>query len=143
MSGIFFGGIPGQILDAWRKHHVSFVYTPSIFAEYQRVAAVLRRRYPQRNADPVLALLLSEGILVQDLILPEPVSRDPDDDKFLACALSSGAAIVVSGDGDLLEVEVESNEGPAASRTLRTAYVHLILNHTYGRGAPRRESLDR
>ena len=33
------------------------------------------------------------------------MSRDPDDDKFLACALSSGAAIVVSGDGDLLEVD--------------------------------------
>ncbi len=81
------------------------IYALYNFAEYQRVAAVLRRRYPQRNADPVLALLLSEGILVQDLILPEPVSRDPDDDIFLACALSSEAAIVVSGGGDLLEVD--------------------------------------
>ena len=30
VSGIFFGGISGQVLDAWRKHHVSLVYTPSI-----------------------------------------------------------------------------------------------------------------
>jgi len=25
-----------------------------------------------------------------------------------------------------------TQQGPATSRTLRTAYVHLILNHTYG-----------
>jgi len=36
--------------------------------------------------------------------LPEPVSKDPDDDKFLACALAGNAATVVSGDSDLLKV---------------------------------------
>jgi predicted nucleic acid-binding protein len=33
--------------------------------------------------------------------LAEPVSRDPDDDKFLACALAASAPVVVSGDRDL------------------------------------------
>jgi predicted nucleic acid-binding protein len=32
----------------------------------------------------------------------EAVSRDPDDDKFLECALELGADSVVSGDSDLL-----------------------------------------
>ena len=36
--------------------------------------------------------------------LPEPVSEDPDDDKFLACALASNTRIIVSGDSDLLKV---------------------------------------
>jgi len=31
-------------------------------------------------------------------------SRDPDDDKFLHTALGGGAKILVSGDGDLLEL---------------------------------------
>jgi predicted nucleic acid-binding protein len=34
--------------------------------------------------------------------LAEPVGRDPDDDKFLACALTSGPKYVISGDKDLL-----------------------------------------
>ena len=30
--------------------------------------------------------------------------RDPDDDKFLHCALSAGARAIVSGDKDLLSM---------------------------------------
>ena len=33
------------------------------------------------------------------------ICRDPDDDKFLACALDAGAYYVVSGDADLLLIE--------------------------------------
>lgn len=32
------------------------------------------------------------------------VSRDPDDDKFISCAVDAKALYVVSGDKDLLEV---------------------------------------
>jgi predicted nucleic acid-binding protein len=36
--------------------------------------------------------------------LPEPVSEDPDDDKFLACALAGDSTTIVSGDSGLLKV---------------------------------------
>jgi len=36
--------------------------------------------------------------------LLESVCDDPDDDKFLACALASGSTIIVSGDKHLLKV---------------------------------------
>jgi len=36
--------------------------------------------------------------------LPEPVSKDPDDDKFIACAIASKTKIIVSGDKHLLDV---------------------------------------
>lgn len=29
VSGIFFGGVPGQIIDAWTRDRVSFVLTPA------------------------------------------------------------------------------------------------------------------
>jgi hypothetical protein len=35
--------------------------------------------------------------------LTEPVCDDPDDDKFLACAVTAHAEIIVSGDRVLLE----------------------------------------
>lgn len=36
--------------------------------------------------------------------MTEPVCDDPDDDKFLACAIASGTKIIVSGDKHLLRV---------------------------------------
>jgi predicted nucleic acid-binding protein len=40
----------------------------------------------------------------QSLQLPAPVCADPDDDKFIACALASNAKIICSGDRHLLDV---------------------------------------
>jgi predicted nucleic acid-binding protein len=34
----------------------------------------------------------------------EPVCSDPDDDKFLACAIAGGSKIIVSGDKHLLKI---------------------------------------
>ena len=34
--------------------------------------------------------------------LPEPASRDPDDDEVLACAIAAHVDAIVSGDTDLL-----------------------------------------
>jgi len=48
-------------------------------------------------------MLTTQAEIVDAPALPEPVSPDPDDDKFLACALTAGAAVIVSGDKDLLD----------------------------------------
>jgi len=37
-------------------------------------------------------------------VLDRQVCTDPDDDKFLACAVASGASTIVSGDKHLLSV---------------------------------------
>ena len=42
--------------------------------------------------------------MVDTLSLGQSVCRDPDDDKFLACAIAGDTKIVVSGDKDLLAV---------------------------------------
>jgi predicted nucleic acid-binding protein len=36
--------------------------------------------------------------------LPESLCEDPDDDKFIACALAGRCRVIVSGDGHLLKV---------------------------------------
>ena len=51
-----------------------------------------------------LTLLAIHSELVDAPDLPEPVCEDPDDDKFLACALAAGVEVVVSGDRHLLRV---------------------------------------
>ncbi len=54
------------------------------------------------NLGPILQLVLSNSELVSTPPLPEPLCRDPDDDKFVACAVAAEAQFLVSGDQDLL-----------------------------------------
>ena len=47
----------------------------------------------------------------------KPVSRDPDDDKFLSCALVSGSKFLVSGDKDLLILDQHFDQFQIVSST--------------------------
>lgn len=103
VSAVFFGGIPGRILEAWRDGRLQLVLSPAILDEYQRVGQVLTAQYAGVDLEPILALLTVEAEFVESPDLPTPVSADPDDDKFLACAGAAGVAVIVSGDKDLVD----------------------------------------
>jgi len=103
VSGIFFAGPPGQLLDAWADGRLELVLTPGIFDEYLRVCARIGASRPTLEYQAVLTAIAVHGLLVADTSWQEPITVDPDDDKFILCARSAGA-VVVSGDTDLLEV---------------------------------------
>lgn len=102
VSAVFFGGIPGRLLEAWRDGSVQLVLSPEILDEYQRVGRILAAEHAGVDLEPFLALLTVNAEIVEAPPLPSPVSPDPDDDKFLACAIAGGVAAIVSGDRDLL-----------------------------------------
>lgn len=106
MSGVFFGGVPGRILDAWAEGRLELVLSPDILQEYRRVGAELAARYPERSGAlaPALTLITMNAILVDASPLSAPVSSDPGDDKFLAAANAADVPIIISGDRDLLDV---------------------------------------
>ena len=105
ISGVFFGGVPGRILSAWKAGEVSIVFSASILAEYREVGAELTAKYGGAGFEPFAALLLVGSEVVDaPEHLAEPVCEDPADDKFLACALVGGASVIVSGDKHLLRV---------------------------------------
>jgi uncharacterized protein len=101
--GVFFGGVPGRILEAWRDARIQLVLSPEILEEYQRVGQELRTKHPDVDLEPFLGLLAIHAEIVQSSPLPESVCSDPDDDKFLACAAAAGVVVIVSGDRDLLD----------------------------------------
>lgn len=37
MSGIFFGGVPGRVLEAWMSGRIELILSPEILAEYRTV----------------------------------------------------------------------------------------------------------
>ena len=102
LSGFFFGGVPGRVLEAWRDGHVTLVLSAPILAEYREAAAAFEAAYRGSDFEAFAALLLLRAEMVDaPEFLPQQVCRDPDDDKFLACAIAAGANLVISGDKDL------------------------------------------
>jgi putative PIN family toxin of toxin-antitoxin system len=104
VSGVFFTGPPARILEAWSAGRLSLVISPDILDEYYRVGVRLAERYPEVDLNPAIALLAVEAEIVEASKLAQPVCKDPDDDKFLACAKSAGVSVIVSGDKHLLDV---------------------------------------
>jgi putative PIN family toxin of toxin-antitoxin system len=104
ISGVFFSGPPHQILNAWRDGKIQWAISQEILKEYWRVGEVIVEQFPSVDLKLILDLVTIEAELYQTQDLPTPVCSDPDDDKFLACAIASGSRIIVSGDKHLLTV---------------------------------------
>ncbi|MBU0678839.1 MAG: putative toxin-antitoxin system toxin component, PIN family [Verrucomicrobia bacterium] len=102
ISGVFFSGPPYEILKAWKAGKVQLVVSPEIMDEYRRVGDELSKQYRGTDVEPFLELLGIHAIVVEAPPLSESVCSDPDDDKFLACAIASRTRTVCSGDKALL-----------------------------------------
>jgi len=104
VSGVFFGGMPSRVLEAWRDGKYDLAVSPEILEEYRRVGEELARRFEGVSLAPFIALLVMNAEIVEAPGLPEQLSRDRDDDKFVACAVAAECEYIVSGDKDLLDV---------------------------------------
>lgn len=103
VSGIFFSGVPYDILTAWRDGKINLIVSPEILEEYRRVGEEMENKFPGVEVAPFLELLAIKATMVAARPLIEAVCTDPDDDKFLACAIASKAKLICSGDKALLK----------------------------------------
>jgi len=104
VSGILFSGPPHQILQAWSQGRVQLAMTSEMLEEYRRVGTELQRAFPGVDIGAVLDLILVGSEFFEPAPLGGPICSDPDDDKFLACAVASKSKVVISGDRHLLRV---------------------------------------
>jgi uncharacterized protein len=109
VSGVFFSGPPFHILQAWKDGKIQLAVSPDILEEYRRVGESLAEEHPAIYLEPVIAYVIQNAVTFSAPPLPERVCEDPDDDKFLACALASGCHLIVSGDKHLLKVSGYQN----------------------------------
>ena len=103
VSGIFWSGAPAKILAAWHKKALKVICSLEILDEYRRVGDVLSKKYAL-DISPFIHRMVKESELFSPVKLKEPVSRDPDDDKFIAVAIAAQCRLIVSGDKDLLSI---------------------------------------
>ena len=104
ISGIFFTGPPSQILKTWEKQSLQIVLCQQILDEYQRVAEELSSKYPSVDITPIVELLSIYGQFIDTTGVDISICEDPDDDKFIECAIAGKCKIIVSGDAHLLKL---------------------------------------
>jgi putative PIN family toxin of toxin-antitoxin system len=80
----------------------TLILSAEVLDEYRRAGEDLAERYGGVDLAPFLRLIVAHAEFVEPEPFPSPVCRDPDDDKFLACAAVGRVQAMVSGDKDLL-----------------------------------------
>lgn len=103
ISALLSGSNALALVDALDRDKFSLVSSVELLDELERVVA--RRKFAdimsEERSQDILKLINEKALIIKiaDVL---PVSRDPKDDIFLACALASGADYLVTGDDDLL-----------------------------------------
>jgi hypothetical protein len=103
-------GPPGQILSRlFQARQYISVTSLEILAEIREVLQRPKiRRYhgwTDEEIDAFVTFLYAESDVTEGTLTVK-VARDPQDNKFLACASEGNADYLVSGDDDLLQIEV-------------------------------------
>ena len=100
----FFGGNPRAVIDLWKTGRLTLCLSQDILDEY---IEVLRRLGLDSTPelDELLELFAAGSHILFTIKTPEVrVVSDPDDDRFIACAMALKAAYIVTGDKALLDV---------------------------------------
>ena len=102
-------GAPAQALLAWLHGEFELVVSRLLLEELERALGYpkLRRRIEAEDARRVVVMLTEAATMAEDPKDPPTVrSRDPGDDYLIALA-ASARAVLISGDGHMLELEAE------------------------------------
>ena len=105
VSALLFKGELAGIVDLWKTGKIVPMLSKEMFVEFRTVL-----EYPK-------FFLTGQEIkvIIEEEVLPffeitettdriNGVCRDPDDDKFISCAVSASADFIVGGDKDLLDM---------------------------------------
>jgi putative PIN family toxin of toxin-antitoxin system len=104
VSGVFFGGPPHKILEAWRDGKVQLLVSPAILEEYQRVMRELAVQFPEIKVEALMEFMIVHSEIILPPSLPPVIQLDPSDDIFLECAVAGEASCIVTGDKHLLKL---------------------------------------
>lgn len=103
ISGIIFGGKPSKIIELLFGKKISVFASPEMVDEYKRIYGELGERYAKRTHNELNEIINSMNIFPSHSHIE--ACRDPDDNKFIECAIDNRCIYIVSGDKDLLVLE--------------------------------------
>ena len=124
ISAIFWGGKPREVVDLGRDENMLIFTSSDIERE---IAEKLRTKFrlDEEETNQIIADFSTFTIPVKIKKQIQAVLDDPDDDKFIECAVSCGADFIVSGDQHLLRIK----EFAGIKILTAAEFLPLILQH--------------
>ena len=101
----FSPAVSSELVPLWQRSAITVLLSRTILEEYLRVLS-----YPKFQLSEAEIKSLTEEELLPYVEVVNPrrrlrvVERDPSDNKFLECAITGKARVIISGDKDLLSI---------------------------------------
>jgi putative PIN family toxin of toxin-antitoxin system len=102
----FFGGNPRKVIDLWKSGEITLCLSRPIVDEYIEVLRRLELQ-DEKELEELIALFAHGFNIVFTAKTPELhiVEEDPDDDKFIECAVALKAKFVITGDRAVRKIQ--------------------------------------
>ena len=98
----FFGGNPKRIIDLWKNEEIVLCLSKDILDEY--IDVLQRVGLQDENEIEELLSLFAKGfniLFTTKTPKIKAVKGDPDDDKFIECAVALKVEVIITGDKTL------------------------------------------
>ncbi len=102
----FFKGLPRDIIDIWKNNEITLCLSQKIIEEYLLV--LNRIGLKDKKEINQLTRLFAEGfnsIYTAKTPTINIVETDPEDNKFIECAVALDCKIIISGDRHLKDIK--------------------------------------
>ena len=103
ISALFFGKFPKEFLNEVLDENFEICINDKIFSEYEKT--ITKKIAKKKVLNETLYEKFLGEVRFFESISDLKICRDPDDDKFINCAIDAKAIYIVSGDNDLLTIK--------------------------------------
>jgi len=106
----FFGGKPRKIIDLWKEGKITLCLSKDILNEYIEVLHRIGLQ-DEVELEELLSLFTKSFNILFTTKTPriKVVKDDPDDDKFIECAVALKAEVIITGDKAIEVIEQYMN----------------------------------
>ena len=105
VSAVLAKGLSSVLLERWKAGKFTLLFSPVIFDEYFEVIARPKFDQQERDIRALAELLAERAVALTPRLKIDVCKEDPDDNKFLECAVAGAADFIVSGDQHLLRLK--------------------------------------
>ena len=106
ISAILFGGTPAELMSLWKNGRIKPLASKEIIDEYIKVLAYPKFELSEAEINYILYNeILPYFDIIQIKDSPAIIQVDPSDDKFIHCAKTGKAGIIITGDQHLLNLK--------------------------------------
>jgi len=104
ISAILFGGHPRKCLELAIEGKIELFLSEDITDEFKGVLKREKFGIPEENLHYIITALKSIANLVNPKKSFNIIKKDPEDNKFIECAVEAESDFIISGDKHLLDL---------------------------------------